>query len=213
MDEETKKFIEDSISGLKGEINTTLSSIVTSMKTVATEVQTIKTKVETPSDTSTPPANATSDDASKKLEEEMATLRQQLADQQEATKRSEFTASLNSMIAETKDLRSPSIVKDLLLSRWSNKIEKQGDQFVIKFSDTESKALKDAYKEFLGTDDGKALLAAQRPRGTDPTPPKTSSTNTSQSPGENGKEKEVTSLDLFAEMYQKDQQKKQAAFV
>ncbi|NJN88961.1 MAG: hypothetical protein HC878_00300 [Leptolyngbyaceae cyanobacterium SL_5_14] len=187
------QMIADSLKTSRSEFTTTLGSVVDSMRTFGEELKRVKAQVDSPAES--PPAES----EALKLKADIEALQQTLKERDAAATKADFASQVQSLIANTKDLRSPSVARDLLLARWGHLAQKTETGFNLRFSDTEVKSLKDAYDHFLNTDDGKALLVATRAKGTDPTP-KTPSPGVTASPK---KPEEVSSLDMFAELLQR----------
>jgi len=206
VDQETKDFIiqtlQTAVNGLRSEVNTSLGTVVSAVQVMGTELKTLKEKPATE-----PPTVAAPEES--ELAKTVAELKQQLADRDRNDLKNRFSSELADLIGANKDIRSTSIVKDLFAARYGEKIEPGSNGFNVRFSDTEVKPLTELFNNFFKSDEGKELLVARRPRGTDPIPTSVippTATTAGETP------KEPTSLDAFTALVKANREQQQAVY-
>lgn len=209
-EEEIKALVKTMLSEFSAGLATTQKTVIdAALAPITQQLQTLQTTNSNNQSTKETPKDQTKDDPEQKttlkatvaaLQQQLEDLKTQSANDKKTALQAEFKAELSNLLGSVQNLRTPGIVKDLLIAKWADKVLKGDDgQFIIKDGEN-VKILKTEFDGFFATDEGKALIGAKTPKPTDTTVPKATTTSTVDTSNNNSTKK--TSLDLFSEYTQ-----------
>lgn len=211
--EEIEALIKESLTTFSTTMNASVAKVVNdALAPIQTTITTLQSKVDAPAPASTntpsPSSTATEEPEPQKttlkatvsaLQAELDKLKKDSELKEKKAIATEFRGFLSEQLAGVKGLRTPQLVKDLLIARWGDQVTKNDDGQWLIGDASNAKMLSSEITAFFATDEGKNLISVSTPKPTDVNPTNSSkpATNTS-----NSNETGTSSLDLFGKYVQ-----------